>query len=80
MLAEEPLRRKAQRTPSVRLRFGKREDPSVLENEVIKCFLIVFLSYHNPSVIWCKAKIVKSQSIPNTHIKCCQHFSNISYI
>jgi len=33
LYGNEPLTRKAQRTPSVRLRFGKRGD-SLLENEV----------------------------------------------
>lgn len=33
LYADEPLRRKAQRTPSVRLRFG-RSDPTLQENEV----------------------------------------------
>lgn len=35
LYGNEPLTRKSQRTPSVRLRFGKR-DPSLLENEVRK--------------------------------------------
>lgn len=33
LYGNEPLNRKAQRTPAVRLRFGKR-DSSLLENEV----------------------------------------------
>jgi hypothetical protein len=34
LYGNEPLSRKAQRTPSVRLRFGKRSDATMLENEV----------------------------------------------
>ena len=38
LYGNEPLSRKAQRTPSVRLRFGKR-DSSMLDNEVSAYFM-----------------------------------------